>query len=244
MARARQIADTTATLFSGRGRKALLGWKPFSLTAFKMLNALASHGLLPRTIVDGGANVGQFARAAAETFPEARIIAFEPLPDVADKLRTNLSDCQRAEVRAVALGSVDGAVSFRRNRYSPASSILRLRADATESFPQVREDEELEVPVVRLDTILDHEVLEPPVLLKLDLQGYELEALRGAEATLRRTQHVLLETSFRAIYEEEPSFEEIHALMRSSGFRFACPIDVLRDTQGRITQMDALFERV
>jgi FkbM family methyltransferase len=243
MARARQIVDTAATLSSGRGRRAIVRWKPFSLTAFKMLNALAAHGLCPHTIVDGGANVGQFARAAAETFPDARVIAFEPLPEVAEHLRANLADRPRVEVRTMALGRVDGTVPFYRNRYSPASSILRLRSDARQSFAQVEESGAVEVQLARLDTALQGDPLEPPVLLKLDLQGYELEALHGAEATLRRTQHVLLETSFRAIYEEEPSFDEVYGLMRSSGFRLLGPIDVLRDAEGRITQMDALFER-
>jgi hypothetical protein len=79
------------------------------------------------------------------------------------------------------------------------------------------------------------------VLLKLDLQGYELEALRGAERTLARVQHVLLETAFEATYEDEPLFDDVHSFMSSAGFRFVCPVDVLRDRQGRITQMDALF---
>jgi FkbM family methyltransferase len=243
MWRGRQTIDVAATLLSRKGRRALVRWKPFSLTAFKMLNVLAAAGLNPRTIVDGGANVGQFARAAVETFPDVRVIAFEPLPEVAEKLNANLSDCDRVDVRTAALGRTDGTASFNRNRYTPASSILRLRPDARASFPQVHEDEVLDVPVVRLDGAVGQDRLDPPLLLKLDLQGYELEALLGAEVTLQRTEHVLLETSFRAVYEDEPSFDEIHALLRTSGFRFLGPVDVLRDAEGRIVQMDALFGR-
>jgi len=237
------MIEAAETVLSARGRHAARRWKPFSLTAFKILGALEEHGLAPRTIIDGGANVGQFARAAAETFPEARVVAFEALPDIAHRLRTNLADLGRVEVRAVALGSVDGTIAFHRNDYSPASSALAMRADARDAFPQVLERDVLEVPVVRLDSALREDPLEPPVLLKLDLQGLELEALRGSQRTLACVQHVLLETTFQAMYEDEPYFDEVYSFMRAAGFRFVCPVDFLRDAQGRITQMDALFER-
>jgi FkbM family methyltransferase len=208
-----------------------------------MLRTLRGLDIRPRTVIDAGANIGQFARAAVETFPEARVIAFEPLPDVAEALRKNLSDAPRVEVRTEALGSSDGTIVFRRNAYTPASSVLRLRADGAEAF-DLAEGEELEVPIARLDTALEGEGLEPPVLLKLDLQGYELEALRGATATLGRTQHVLLEIGLQPTYEDEPTFEDVYAALTSAGFRFVCPISFLRDRRGRISQMDALFERM
>lgn len=208
-----------------------------------MLRALQALGIEPRTIIDAGANVGQFARAATETYPRARIIAFEPLPDVAEKMVSNLRDRPRVELRAQALGGFDGTVTLRRNEYSPASSVLRLRSDAAESFNLLERDS-MQVPVVRLDTALRGADLESPVLLKLDLQGYELEALRGAEETLTRTRHVLVEIGLQPMYEAEPTFEDVYAFMRSAGFRFVCPVSLLRDDRGRVSQMDAVFESV
>ena len=72
-----------------------------------------------------------------------------------------------------------------------------------------REVEVLEVPIARLDTALAGESLVADVLLKLDLQGNELEALRGAEHTLRQCRQIILETVFEAEYADEPLFEEI-----------------------------------
>jgi FkbM family methyltransferase len=207
-----------------------------------MLHALRGLDVRPKTVIDAGANIGQFTRAAVETFSDVRIIAFEPLPDVADTLRENLKDAPRVEVRTEALGSTDGTIVFRRNAYTPASSVLRLRADGAEAF-DLAEGEELEVRIARLDTALEGEELEPPVLLKLDLQGYELEALRGATGMLQHTQHVLLEIGLQPTYEEEPTFEEVYAALTSAGFRFVSPVSFLRDGGGRISQMDALFER-
>lgn len=211
-------------------------WTPFSITSFQMLRALREQGLHPATVIDGGANIGQFARAAAETFPDARVFSFEPLPEVAAKLRANLASCPRITTFETALGSHDGTLRFFRDAYDLASSALPTAGNAART-------EEVEVAVGRLDTLLPADALSAPVLLKLDLQGFELEALRGAPETLAQTHHVLLEIAFESSYVGEASFDELHAFMRAAGFRFRCPVDVLTDDRGAIVQMDALFER-
>ena len=218
--------------------KAFLKWKPFSITSFRMVNALRSQGLHPATVVDAGANIGQFARAAAETFPEASIFSFEALPEVAAKLRANLADCPRVTVTESAVGSHDGTLRFYRNAYDLASSALPVAGT------EASRTEELEVPVGRLDTLLEPHTLHAPVLLKLDLQGYELEALRGAPRTLAQVQHVLLEVAFESAYVGEASFDDLYTALREAGFFFRGPVDVLTNACGAIVQMDALFERV
>jgi hypothetical protein len=75
------------------------------------------------------------------------------------------------------------------------------------------------------------------------LQGFELEALRGADATLKRVGYVLLEVALRPSYEGEPSFEELLDFLRPYGFRFLRPVEFLRSASGEIVQMDALFGR-
>lgn len=232
--RLRQAVALGRVLAEPGALAAVRSWRPFSITAFRMLRALRDLGLRPRTILDGGANSGQFARAALETFPEAAVVAVEPLPDLAETLRQNLADCARARVETTALGSASGTLRFYRTGYSLASSALRpLDAEGIT---------EVEVPVARLDDLVDAGTLARPVLLKLDLQGYELEALCGAEAVLAVTDHVLLEVAFEAGYEGEATFAALDAFLRERGFRFCRPVDVLRDGD-RIVQMDALFVR-
>jgi FkbM family methyltransferase len=235
----KEVVDVLAT---PGGVRAFARWKPFSVTAFHMMRALRALEVRPRTIIDAGANLGQFARAATETFPGARIIAFEPLPEIAEAMRRNLGDRPHVQVLAQALGREDGVVRFHRNEYSQASSVLSLRPEAAAAY-NLRERDLVDVPVVQLDTALRGETLHPPVLLKLDLQGYELEALRGAEETLGRTDHVLVEVALDSMYEGQPTLEELVSFLDAAGFRFLSPVAFLRD-RGRITQMDVVFAAV
>lgn len=223
------------TLQSG-GLHAFLTWKPFSASAFRMLRSMKSSGLHFNTIIDGGANRGQFARAATETYPESQIIAFEPLPDVADRLRENVRDRPQITVMQSALGSEDGTIDFYRHR---------RRIDGNQPAPGRSEEQgdgdALEVPVIRLDNALQQILMRPPILLKLDLQGFEIEALSGASEALSKMDYVVLETSFIPMYAGEPDFIEILDYMRNAGFSFLRPIDVIRNGRGAIVQMQALF---
>lgn len=215
-------------------RRAMRTWKPFSITSFEITRRLHTAGYRFGTVIDGGANAGQFARACAETWPEARVFSFEPLPAVASALRANLRDLQqRVHIDEVALGACEGTVTLHSTPYSLQSSVLR---------PLGTNYTEIAVRQARLDDLVPVAALEGPVLLKLDLQGYELEALRGAPEVLKKTDAVLLEVGFEASYEGEPSFEVLRRFLATCGFAFERPFDVLwQDDQ--IAQMDALFTR-
>src|SRR5690349_24000032 len=90
MLSANQIIRSLDLLLDPSALRALATWPKFSLTSFRMMTGLARQGILPRTVIDVGANVGQFAIAAAMTFPGATIYSFEPLPEAAVQLEKNV----------------------------------------------------------------------------------------------------------------------------------------------------------
>lgn len=224
--------------------KALVTWPNFSFSSYFMVYRLLRQGLKPRTVVDVGANVGQFAVASAKLFPGARVHSFEPVPECTEELRQNVSGLANVTVYPLALGGGEGELQFYVNSHSHSSSALPLAEAHRDAFPQAREERAIEVEVSTLDRVFDGVGMERPVLVKLDVQGYQARVLRGAEETLQRVDYVVLEASFKPMYEGEPTFMEMARLMEGYGFRFERPVGWLSAPgTGEILQMDALFVR-
>lgn len=247
MRRGAKIIDTARTALSlvqePYSLRALGTWPKFSVTSYFMVSRLLKQGVEPRTVVDVGANVGQFAVATAKLLPAARVHSFEPVPDCADELRDNVSGLDVA-VYPMALGENAGTLEFYVNSSSPSSSALPLAKSHREAFPEAQEESTIEVEVSTLDWVFEDIDLERPLLIKLDVQGFEAHVLRGAEETLKRADYLLLEVSFRPMYEGELTFMGMARMMEGYGFRFERPVGWLSDPQtGEILQMDALFAR-
>jgi len=222
---------------------AFAAWPKFSMTSYRMVSSLMRQRVAPKTIIDVGANVGQFAVACAKIFPGVAVHSFEPLPHCLKQLDRNVA---RLGVRVypVALGEHAGEVTIHVNSHSHSSSILSLGDRHRQAFPGAREIQTIRVPVSTLDRELESVSLENPVLLKLDVQGYEPQVLNGASETLKRVDYVLLEASFRPLYEGEKTFIEIARMMEDRGFEFLRPVAWLSDPHnGEVLQMDALFAR-
>jgi FkbM family methyltransferase len=134
------------------GLRSYLRWKPFSISSFTMLRDLRRQGLAFGTVIDGGGNVGQFARAAAETYPDAAVYSFEALPEAAETLRRNLSDLARVRVVHSALGSHDGTLEFFPNQYTLVSSALPLHPNHRKITPAARQLPSIRVPMVSAST--------------------------------------------------------------------------------------------
>lgn len=227
-----------------RAIKAFVAWPVFSFTSYRMLSVLSRRGLKPKVIIDVGANVGQFAVAAAEVFPGARIHAFEPLPEARRKLVAATGRLPNVTIHGVALGNRRGHVRLRVNSNSVSSSVLELAQAHTTAFPDARVVAEVEVPISTLDAELTGTPLDRPALLKLDVQGYELQALEGAAVTLSRVDHVLVETSLLPLYEGETTFSGLHHFLEDRGFGFEAIVGALESPRtGELLQIDALFAR-
>jgi FkbM family methyltransferase len=239
------VARSMEFIFDGGALRGFLSWPVFSLTSYQLVSRLVRQGIAPRTVLDVGANVGQFAVAVAMLMPQARIDCFEPLPFCAERLRANTRKFDRVAVHELALGNREGEVAFHVNSHSHSSSVLRLASTHKQAFPDAVETGVIAVKISTLDAIAPGLSLEPPILLKLDVQGYEKETLMGGAQTLSRAAHAVVECSFKPMYEGEAVFTDILRLMETHGFRFVGPVGWLPDQQTRtLVQIDALFERL
>ena len=199
-----------------------------------------------RTILDVGANVGQFAALAHEVFPAARIFSFEPLPDCFEQLKMRLP--KNSQAFNVALGDHSGESDFyRAGGCTPASSFLRMSQLHVEAFPETGDGQEtlpVKVAVRRLDEIARDLELEDNVLLKLDVQGYEDKVIAAGTETLKRVSVVIAETSFLPLYGGQVLFDEVHRLLLAAGFVFQGNLNQqYHPIDGRIVSADSIFVR-
>ena len=222
---------------------ALLTWPKFSLAAYSIVSRLKRAGVDPSTIIDVGANVGQFAVASSKLFSEAAIYPIEPDPRLIEELRRNVGPNTAVAVHQTAVGDSVGMSTFYVNCDPQVSSLLPLGSDRIESFPDSKVVEEIKVPVKTLDSIFNGISLQEPIFVKIDVQGYEDRVIAGAEKFLKRVRWVMIEVSFSQLYDGERDFSSIVEMMESHGFYFVRPLNFhMSPRTGDIIEMDALFE--
>lgn len=195
-----------------------------------------------RTVVDIGANTGQFATEIRDLQPDAFIFSFEPLPDEHAKLVSRMRGDSRFRAFNCALGDHDSRAVIQRSNYSPSSSMLPMLDLHTATFPHTEQTATVEVDVRRLDSVgLE---LEPEVLVKMDVQGFEDKVIEGGRLTLARAKYVITEVSFARLYEQQPLYEDIYRLLAEMGFNYRGSLFQMPDPRdGRLLQADAFFTR-
>ena len=200
------------------------------------LRGIRALGWAPRTCVDVGAAFGSFTAECAAIFPEAHYLLVEPLEEYRPFLEAVTTRLPRARYTAVACAARSGEAKFNVHADLVGSSLLsETEGPSTDGVARV-------LPVRTLDELCRAHGLDGPYLLKLDVQGAELEVLEGARAVLPETEYVLLEVSLFRFFIGGPEVADVIAFMRSHGF---VPYDVFnpryRPLDGALSQFDLAF---
>jgi len=194
-----------------------------------------------RTVLDVGANRGQFALAARRCFPDARIVSFEPLPGPAGIFGRVFSRDPGVILHRAAIGPEADETVIHVSARDDSSSLLPITAVQDRLFPGTGEVGTQTVRVGRLGDFVTGDDIVPPALLKLDVQGFELEALKGCEELLHRFGWVYAECSFVELYEGQALADEVIAWLREHGFLLGGVYHMAYDAQGKAIQADFLF---
>ena len=198
-------------------------------------------------VLDVGANVGQYAQRLRAAGYTGRIVSFEPLGEFADKLRAAAVDDPGWTVCQYALGDTDSVAEINATPGRTLSSLLPASEFGKEWSNSLRAPVQETVSVRRLASVLDEVVAgldDPRIYLKLDTQGFDLQAVRGAGERLGEIIGLQSEVSCLPIYEQMPQMEEHLAEYRSAGFDIAgmYPVGRHRPT-GRVIEFDVVMVR-
>ena len=196
------------------------------------------------TVLDVGANTGQFAAMIRAILPDAYIYSFEPLRGCFNALQEQTRSLKNIQCFHCALGSSNGKTTIHANEFSPSSSLLTMSDLHKESFPYTKNTVEETIEIRTLDSFLPELRLQKKVMVKIDVQGFELNVLRGAEAALANVDILIIETSFYELYVGQPLFEEVHRHMTERGFSYRGNFDqVYSAVSGEVLQADAIYIR-
>jgi FkbM family methyltransferase len=193
------------------------------------------------TLIDAGANKGQFSLAFRQLRPNSRIIAFEPLPEAADTYERVFHGDRRFQLQRVALASSEGSSEFYVADRTDSSSLLKPGKGQELAFG-VRPATRIDVSVKRLDNCLHLADLEHPILLKVDVQGGELALFEGCNF-LEHVDFIYVELSFVELYEGQPLFQEVCGYLVERGFVVAGLFNQVATKEFGPTQIDVLFKR-
>lgn len=184
---------------------------------------------------DIGANSGAWTLLAKTVMPELKVEAFEPLECFSGW------SIPETNLHPVALGAFNGKASLRVTNFADASSILPLSDNSRKHFG-IEVKELVTVEVVKLDDYRREKNLPFPDLIKLDVQGYELEVLKGGVECLAAAKAVISEVAFVELYEGQHMFHDIVNFMASHGlFVTSMGMNALPGT--KMLYADLLFVR-
>jgi FkbM family methyltransferase len=202
---------------------------------------LVKHGI--ETVLDVGANEGQYGLEVRRFGYRGKIISFEPLSEAYASLSASADSDSNWECHRVALGDTETRSLIGVASNLASSSLLPMLDAHHDAAPGVSMTGSEEVEVRTLDS-LDLE-LNGPTLLKLDVQGYEDRVLRGAETLLSDVSLIECEVSLEPLYESQLTFLPMLELLRDSGFQLLRLEPGIRDSGGRgaIVQYDAIATR-
>jgi FkbM family methyltransferase len=195
----------------------------------------------PETILDVGAHRGDIAAQLSQLYHPSFMGLVEPLPQMAPLLQGK-SFAVKQKFFPCVLGRAEGKTVLKVLANLPSSSLLEPSPGCDQLFNRAMDiTEYIQVPMRTLDSIFSECALTDLDLLKIDVQGYEIEVFLGGLETLRKTRLIVSEVSFFKHYQEQPLFQEIYSFLNSLGFELRATFGYFFDAQGIPLQCDAVF---
>jgi len=207
----------------------------------KLLESVIKHFQV-KTILDVGANVGQYSEEVIRHGFKGEIHSFEPISEVFQRLLKKTQRHLNWTAYNLGAGNKEEEIAMNISENFVSSSILKVGKASLSAEPTTRITHQEKIKITTLDSFFQSKDLKGEILLKLDIQGYEMEALRGAIKSLPQIKLIQTELSFTDLYEGGPLFDEVIAFLREQGYGVFAIIPGFRDeSSGRMLQADGFF---
>lgn len=191
-------------------------------------------GFQPKTVVDVGVATG--TEELYRSFPDSYFLLIEPLKEFELGIDSILKRYNGSYVLAAA-GSISGQVTFNVHKNHLGGSSLYKESMGTEA-----DGNEITVPIIRIDDILKDKQLDGPYLMKIDVQGAELDALEGARQALLEAEVVVLEVSLFEFMKGAPQFSDVVSYMKNRDFvAYDIVLGWNRPLDNALGQIDIVF---
>jgi FkbM family methyltransferase len=199
------------------------------------LAQLSRLGFKPQTVIDVG--VAYQTSELYEAFADADILLIEPLVEFEPFLR-KICATYKAQYILAAAGETSGTAVLNVRTGKVGSSLLNgIEGPSVDGSPRT-------VPVVTIDEACQERKLRGPFLIKVDVQGAELQVLAGAQRTLKETEAVFLEVSLFGSWVGSPQFYDVIAYIKECGFAAYDFCGFLyRPLDNALCQADMIFAR-
>lgn len=201
------------------------------------LEDLQARGFAPRGIIDVGANRGDWTRMALSVFPEAKILMIEPQREMQIHLDQLCSENHNLEFIHAGAGRESGQLIQTIWEDLAGSSFL-----PEPSQEKLQTGKQRITRIVTIDNLIENRSEFFPDLVKLDIQGFELEALKGSTSLFGRTQVFILETSLFEFMPNMPITAECINFMTAKGYEIYDVAEYRRrPLDGALGQIDLAF---
>ena len=226
---------------------------------YKVLKSLVPH--IDPVVFDIGANIGQTTKEILNTWPEATVHCFEPLPEFYNKLVENTQDNKNVICNNIALSNKkNNKLKFYYHDIQPMlSGINRLNINSKDSIginePELaglqkgeflqNANQEITVNADTLSNYITENNVDSIDILKMDVQGAEPSILCGAGKLLKRVDVVITELNFYDLYEASQSFYEIEKYLIPAGFRLWDIAHISKNPMnGRTDWVDVIYKKI
>jgi FkbM family methyltransferase len=196
------------------------------------------------TLIDIGANAGQYASLMREYGYKGKIISFEPLKNAFEELKKESSRDNNWLINNYALGNDNTTSMINVAGNSWSSSILNMLPSHENVAPESKYVKQEKIEIKKLDSIFNSFCKNDNVMMKIDVQGFEKNVLDGATKSLDSIKIIQLEMSIIPLYENEMLFVDMINYLKDRGFElFSLENGYFDSNTGKLLQVDGIFEK-